>query len=245
MPLEAWKRERALTVAWPKYWVSFPGEPGPDKETWKPWEFKYFWRRMTSEPVEPRVRSRVNEPVVAIAGTAAAVQTWAVFPPESELTLAMVMGPKYPTAGEILFATWYLINAAVVAGPKYVDSLPGEPMPARETWKPWVFRNCWRDLTSEPVAPIVMERVKETDETVVQEDPVTVFEAVETDWMPDTPPDKDEPAGLPPDETLPTETEPPSPDEPLPPDDPPPDEAEAVVNWLSPDVVVLPDESVD
>jgi hypothetical protein len=38
------------------------------------------------------------------------------------------------------------------------------------------LRYCWRDLTSEPVAPIVMERVKEPDEAVAQEEPDTALE---------------------------------------------------------------------
>ena len=55
---------------------------------------------------------------------------------------------------------WNLPSARAVAGPKYEVSLFGEPAPERDTWKPCLFRKIWRYLTSEPVAPIVIERVK-------------------------------------------------------------------------------------
>jgi len=68
---------------------SWFGEPFPERETWKPWEFRYFWRRATSEPVEPRVRSRVK---VAETVEVGVVQTFV--PPESLLIEAIVIDPK-------------------------------------------------------------------------------------------------------------------------------------------------------
>jgi hypothetical protein len=43
-----------------------------------------------------------------------------------------------------------LINAALVARPKYIVSLPGEPAPLEVMMNAWVFRNTWSALTSEP-----------------------------------------------------------------------------------------------
>jgi hypothetical protein len=36
----------------------------------------------------------------------------------NEFTKALVLGPKYPDAGEIPFAAWYLAKAAFVKAPK-------------------------------------------------------------------------------------------------------------------------------
>ena len=69
--------------------------------------------------------------------------------------MPLVTGPKYPEAGEILLACWNLIRASLVAGPKYVVSLPGEPGPDVDTVYPLLFRYCCNLCTSAPVEPMV------------------------------------------------------------------------------------------
>jgi len=56
-----------------------------------------------------------------------------------------------------------------VAGPKYVDSFPGEPAPEEATLKPLLFRKTWRALTSEPDEPMVRDLVNGEIVEVMQE----------------------------------------------------------------------------
>jgi hypothetical protein len=63
------------------------------------------------------------------------------------------MGPKYPLAGLILLSFWNCIRALCVAGPKYVDSLPGDPAPVLDMVYPFELRNFCRLRTSSPVLP--------------------------------------------------------------------------------------------
>ena len=48
--------------------VSFPIEPGPERETINPLAFKSFWRERTSSPDEPVERFLVNEELVVCVG---------------------------------------------------------------------------------------------------------------------------------------------------------------------------------
>ena len=57
---------------------------------------------------------------------------------------ARVFGPKVPSAGATAFASWNLMSAALVSGPKYVVSFPGEPGPEAATVKPRSFNAVWR-----------------------------------------------------------------------------------------------------
>ncbi len=49
-PYADWSLIRAALVAFPKYVVSWPLEPGPVAEMVKPLSFRSFWRVMTSVP---------------------------------------------------------------------------------------------------------------------------------------------------------------------------------------------------
>ena len=59
-PFAACHFETAARVSEPKYFVSFPGDPEPLAATWKPAEFKYCCKHMTSSPLTPWKRLRVN-----------------------------------------------------------------------------------------------------------------------------------------------------------------------------------------
>lgn len=56
--------------------------------------------------------------------------------PDNWAMKARVKVPKYPDAGVMPFAPWYLARACCVFRPKYVDSLPGEPLPVVAMVKP-------------------------------------------------------------------------------------------------------------
>ena len=75
------------------------------------------------------------------------------------------MEPKKPAAGEMPFAVWNFARAALVALPKVVVSLPGEPVPTEATAKPCVLRKDCRAFTSSPIEPTCKSRVKELDAT--------------------------------------------------------------------------------
>lgn len=77
----------------------------------------------------------------------------AVMPPDFSIA-ALVMGPKYPTAGVMPLAFWKATSAASVAGPKRSVSFPSEPGPEEDTIYPWLFSHTWRALTAGPVEPI-------------------------------------------------------------------------------------------
>lgn len=53
----------------------------------------------------------------------------------------------------MLLATWYLIRADLVAGPKVVDSSPLDPAPLVDTVNPCEFRKICSCLTSSPLVP--------------------------------------------------------------------------------------------
>jgi hypothetical protein len=88
-------------------------------------------RALTSAPVAPIVRERVY--VDDVVTVVVVVQGTVVDVPSIELTFFMVIGPNRPEDGSIPLASWNLATALAVAGPKYVDSLPLEPTPVRET----------------------------------------------------------------------------------------------------------------
>ena len=52
-----------------------------------------------------------------------------------------------------MLATWYLIRADLVAGPKVVDSSPLDPAPLVDTRNPCEFRKICSCLTSSPLVP--------------------------------------------------------------------------------------------
>src|SRR3989344_1967699 len=86
--------------------------------------------------------------------------------PLSSFIFARVLGPTWPAPASVAdwimpFASWNLIPAARVAGPKNLVSLPGAPGPAGETVNPRLFKNCWRLLTSSPTLPITSWRLNE------------------------------------------------------------------------------------
>jgi hypothetical protein len=131
IPLEAWNLDRAAVVAGPKYVDSSPLEPTPDVDTGNPWVLRKICRALTSDPVDPMVSERVyvDDVVVTTVGVHGTVDDV----PSIELTFFMVIGPNRPEDGSIPLASWNLATALVVAGPKYVDSLPLEPIPVVET----------------------------------------------------------------------------------------------------------------
>ncbi len=55
----------------------------------------------------------------------------------------------------ILLASWNRISAALVAGPNFVVSLPGDPGPVSDIKNPLELRNFWRFLASLLMAPRV------------------------------------------------------------------------------------------
>ena len=56
-----------------------------------------------------------------------------------------------------------MMRAERVAGPKYVDSLPGDPGPVVDTMNPLELSNTCRALTSDPVLPTARLRVNAVD----------------------------------------------------------------------------------
>ena len=62
--------------------------------------------------------------------------------------MPLVIGPKKPTAGVMLFASWNLIKDARVKAPNLFVSNPGEPAPESVTGKPCVFKYFWSCSTS-------------------------------------------------------------------------------------------------
>lgn len=61
----------------------------------------------------------------------------------------------------MFLAACILAKAFLVAGPKYIDSWPGEPGPEEATGKPLEFKYACRALTSGPVEPMVRLRAKD------------------------------------------------------------------------------------
>lgn len=83
----------------------------------------------------------------------------------------MVAGPKYPVPlvspdgarTDEALASWNLIRALYVAGPKYDVSWPFEPDPEDDTVNPWALRNTCKFFTSAPVMPNLRVLVNEDD----------------------------------------------------------------------------------
>jgi hypothetical protein len=117
-PFIVWNFLTAAAVAGPKYWLSFPGEPGPVAATCvAAFPFKAFWRYQTASPLLPNFKSVVKTYPLDIAGEG---DGEGVPPLRDDCTL-LIVAASAPNdcKSEMIALTWLGVSAAACA----VDAL--------------------------------------------------------------------------------------------------------------------------